>query len=323
MPQVKRSTVPTPAAPAKPANVQVRMGQAKPLPTALPLVPRKPTYNINRHPVLVTGLAGTGKTTLGTQEPNVLNLSFDPPNDTYEIIQEHVTTWPEMITWANLLEQHAITCKERGEPFPYTRVQIDGVGTMSRVCTQWTCLNKLGGVMDPQDVDYGKGSNVVNQVFTEVIDRLLALPCGVWFIAHEKTKKIKLAGGGEIERVSPDIRGAMEGIVTGRCHMVVNIGFAPGGSKARVARIRGDDFYTAKCNISGRFLTTDGRQVEEIFLDKQGPEKAWANFMRAFNNGQRWANVEEMIALSKGGAKKPAPPPAADEPPMENEPELS
>jgi hypothetical protein len=124
MPQVKRSTTTQPTAAAtpspapKPTTIQPRMGLARPMPTALPLVPRKPTYNINRHPMLITGKAGAGKTTFGTQEPGVLNLSFDPPNDTYGIIQEHVLTWAEMLAWVQLLEQQAFACAASGEPGP-------------------------------------------------------------------------------------------------------------------------------------------------------------------------------------------------------------
>jgi hypothetical protein len=190
---------------------------------------------------------------------------------------------------------------------------------MSRVCTEWTCLNKLGGVTHPNDVEYGKGSDIVNQQFTGVVDRLLALPCGTWFIAHEKIKTVKMEDGSEIERVSPDIRGQMEGILVGRCHIVTNIQYYP-GTKKRVARIRGDDNYTAKCNIEGRFLTTDGRRVEEVYLGEEGPQKAWERFMRAFNNQQGWATVKEMVDKNKPAAPKQAPPakPAEDdEPPLD------
>lgn len=321
MATVTRSTVPKPAEPEVVADIIVRGGQPISLPTSLPLAPRKITRDINNHPILVLGPPGCGKTSLTNQEEGVLTLQWDKPNDTYGFNEQHVVAWEQMQTWATLLTQHALECERTGKKFPYRRVQIDGMGTMSRVCTDWTCQNKLGGILHPNaEKNYGLGSDVVNRMFTEVIDKFLALPCGVVFVSHVKNKEVETdeGDGAKIKRLSTDMRGAMEGILVGKCHIVINIGYLP--NKARIARIRGDDSYLAKCNLKGCFMTPDGRYVEEVFLDKVGPEKAWANIMRAFRNEQRWATVKEMVEMGKPKAPPPSPPPASgtaeEEPPL-------
>lgn len=289
MAEVKRTT--TTVKTIAPSGEEVEAKAVAPLNLVLPTKPKPPVWDINRYHTLIIGQPGTGKTTLGTREPGVFNLTFDPLNESYDdVIQEQVRSWREMLGWAAVLEKAAKAGK-----FPYKRVQIDNAGLMAEYCTQAVC-ERLG-ISHPKEGDYGQGFDTVNTEFMRMVNRLTALPCGTWFIAHLKDQKVKKRDGREVETVSPEIKGKMQGMLVAKCHLVVNIEYMPGGSDARYAIIRGDETTTAKCNIKGRFLTPDGRQVREILLGNQGPEAAWEKFLRAFNNGQRWADINEMQAM--------------------------
>lgn len=307
MAEVKRSTVVAPAPPPKIVVVKPKSESF-----VLPTKPTVPSYDINHHHSLITGEPGTGKTSLGTQEPGVFNLSFDPINKSYEIIQKFVREWRQLKKWLETLEASA-----EADTFPYTRVQIDGMGTGAIACQFKVCQDM--GILHPSEEGFSRGYDAVFAEWSDVIDRFMALPCGVWFIAHQKEKEVETKDGRKFDRISPAIKGQMETILVGKCQLVLNISYIPGGGKSRLATIRGDESVVAKCNINNRFLTVDGRQVEEIVLGNMGPGPAWEKFMRAFNNKQPWANyaeMQDMIAKQKARNKAKAAvtaPPVADE----------
>lgn len=300
MAEVKRST------PPKPAILTGSVKVAGIVLPPLPLEPTEPVFDINQHGTLITGEPGAGKTTLGTQEEGVLNLSFDPLNKTYRIRQEYVPSWDYLkarLAHLKLLdEQHQL---------PYKRVQIDGMGIASVMCQKYICQQLV--ITHPSEVGFARAYDRMFEEWGGMVDGFMALSSGAWFIAHEKEKEIETRDGRKFDRISPAIKGQMEGILVGKCQLVISLSFLPGGSMARMATIRGDEAVTAKCNINERFLTPDGRQVREIVLGDQGPAVAWQKFLRAYANGQPWATYDEMKQLV--AAQKATAAPKGGKPP--------
>jgi hypothetical protein len=247
---------------------------------------------------MLVGEPGVGKTTLGTVEDGVLNLTFDPLRETYRIMQEFVPDWRHYLGYLQLLEARAANGN-----FPYRRVQVDGTEIWYRHCLNYVITNKLGG-NHPTDEDYGKGWDTLNAELAMATDRLMALPCGVWFTSHGKVKDFSRWDGTVIERIAARLSRTADDIVCGRCDMIMNMRYI--GPTNRIATLRGDDSVQAKCDVDGRFLTTDGRQVKEIVLGSQGPKEAWSKLLRAFNNEQRWTDYAEMQAMVEAQKKAKA-----------------
>jgi len=292
MPQVTRSTV----KPVGKSEAQIVV--ADPIKVDLLSGPEERAWGFNDIHCLIVGEPGSGKTTLGAQEEGVLSLSFDPVNPSYDsfLAQRYIPNWDTLVAYLTGFEKIV----KSGKEFPWTRIQIDGCGAMAMECQR--SVQKKYGVTHVRHVGYAEGFDVMNFGFADVVNRFMALPCGMWFIAHVKDKEIQTRDGRKLERASPEIKGQMEGILVSRCHLVVNIEYLPGGSKSRIATIRGDESTVAKCNMDSRFLTSaspypqlsGGRQVQEIVLGSSGPKDAWLKFQRAFNNQQQWANYDEM-----------------------------
>jgi hypothetical protein len=284
MATVTRTTAqPTETAPA------IEVNRSAPLQIRLPTKPREPIYDINRHRFMVTGEAGVGKTTLGTVEPGVFNLSFDPLRETYAIMQEFCPDWRHFLGYLQLLEGQAKAGK-----LAYKRIQIDGTEIWYRHCLNYVITNKLGGA-HPSEADYGKGWDALNSELSSAADRIMALPCGIWFTSHGKEKPFKRWDGTEIIRIAAELSNRANEVVCGRCDVIMNMQYI--GPDSRIATIRGNDAIQAKCDVNGRFLTTDGRQVKEIVLGAEGPEVAWNKLLRAYDNGQGWVDYAEMQAL--------------------------
>lgn len=283
MPEVSRST-------AKPAPVaEIEINRPAPLKIALRTKPRAPIYDINRHRFMVTGEPGVGKTTLGAVEEGVYNLSFDPLRETYEIVQDYVPDWRHFLGYLQLLEKLAA----KDGPFPYKRIQIDGTEIWYRHCFKHVCTGL--GVKHVKHADYGEGWDALKDELGVATDRLMALPCGIWFTCHGKDKEVSKWDGTKITRLSPELTKTADEIVCGRCDVIMNIQYI--GEDNRIATIRGNDSITAKCDINGRFLTPDGRPVKEIVLGSKGPQVAWEKLLRAYENKQGWADYTEMLNL--------------------------
>lgn len=274
----------------KTSRKKTRRRVTKSLAKVLPLEPTEIDDDINSYSFFLHGMPLIGKTTLATAEGTVLVLSFDPLRPGLSIIQEHLPTWGVLLEWVRALE---VAAKE--DDFPYDRLVVDRIDlgyirAMDAVC-------KKNHISHPSDVDWGRAWKELSSMYLDAIMRLMALPCGTWFICHSKWKEIKSRSGIQTERLVPDLSDRGEEILNG----LTDGGFAYDweGSE-RVIVIQGDACVTAGHNLDTAFKTPDGRAIVEVPAGESASE-AWDNFCSAFNNEQKFIDLEERDKINKKG----------------------
>lgn len=270
----------------------------------LPLEPYKAVHDINQHHIVITGEPGVGKTTLGSQEPGVFTLSFDPIRKSYEIIQEFCPDWYHFEGYLALLEETA-----RSGNFPYKRVVIDGGDIWYKACQEKVCKELV--IKHPSEEGWGRGWDMLSGTFAKAVDRLMQLPCGIWFVCHSRDKEIEKRDGTKVTKLSPALGGRAEEILVGKATALFNIHYV---NKDRVMVVRGSEDVTAKCDIDGHFLTPSGEQVYDVILGNEGPSKAYQRLLDAFNNQQPYATYQEYLVQTGQpptiSQPQPQPPPA-------------
>jgi hypothetical protein len=297
MAEAQRSTVtPAPAAAGAKPSLLKKPGAAAPrdvLKVVLPTVPKEASHDLNDYHAVIMGEPGTGKTTLGTEEPGVFLLSFDPLRKNLRILQEYVPDWRHFEAYLTALEE-----ANKGGKFPYKRVIVDGADLWYRSCQAFVC--KKLGIDHPSEEGWARGWDLLSETFTRGVNRIKALPCGFWTICHAREKDIEKRAGKNLTRFDAVLGGRANEILIGMADLVLALRY---DGDDRIGIIRGDEWVTAKCTVDGHFLTPKGRQVKEIFLGSEGPAKAYERFLHAFENKQTYVTIEE-YKKSKGG---PAP----------------
>ena len=215
--------------------------------------------DLNDYSFLIHGEKKIGKTTLGTVEKGVLDLSFDPYRPGLAILQRHVPDWKTLLQYVALLEQ-----KVTDGEFEYKRVVLDRVDLAATSCLRYIC--KKRNINDPQDEEWGTAWRALKQEFNAVILRLLALPCGVWFISHSDWKEVKSRSGVKSTKLVPDLTGWAEEILNG----LVDGWFAYDyEGDERVLLILGNEMIGAGHAIDTHFRTPDGERVREIPMGRR------------------------------------------------------
>jgi hypothetical protein len=281
--------------PAKKPVIPTRAAQPQGIQITLPTEPETEATTINDFHVVITGEPGIGKTTLGMQQEGVLLLTFDPLPKGLNALKRYVPTWKHFDAYLNALEKSATANK-----FQYSRVLIDGVDIWFRGCQAWVC-EKLC-ISHPSEEDWGKAWDLLNQTFSKSVDRLMALPCGVWFICHSKEKEVETRDGTKVAKHAPILTARAEEIVIGRANALFNIRYQ--GETNRVMRIRGSESVVAKCNIDGHFQTPEGDEVLDVVLGNKGPAEAYRRLVNAFENKQRYTDFDGWRKIVQQNAAK-------------------
>lgn len=289
MTQVIRSTAGTPPKRAD-------LTKPPPLQLTLPKEPSVPSANFNDYHLLACGMPGVGKTTLGAQEEGAFILSFDPIRKALRIMQRYVPDWKHFIGYLELMEKQVAA-----GTFGYTRVILDGCDLWFRAC-QRSCCIKLG-IDHPADEGWGKGWDLVAQTFIDAVKRVMALPCGTWFICHSRVKERETRDGVKAEVLAPVLTGRAEDVLVGMCDMVLNIKYV---GEERIGVILHSEDIVAKNNVEGHFLTPEGKQIREINMGSEGPAEAYRRLMLAFNNKQTYV---QFTSPRPPAAAKPSPKP--------------
>lgn len=259
------------------------IGKAAAIAVSLPTKPSAASDDMSEYHFLIHGEKKIGKTTFTTVEEGVFLLTFDPKQKALEIMQEHCPNWETFEAYLKALEAAAAAGK-----YPYKRVVIDGADIWYARCQDWACRQL--GIKHPSEEDWGKGWDKLKVTFANAVDRLLALPGGVWFISHSQWKEIETRQKGvKVTKLVPNLRSGGEEILVGR----VDGWFAYDYKEdERILIVKGDERTGAGHRVRGHFQTPDGRAVIEIPMGND-EFVAWTNFKAAFNNKQPFVDTED------------------------------
>ena len=243
----------------------------------LPKKTIKPVTNFNDFSFLFHGEKKIGKTTLAMEGGRILFLQFDPPQRAYERMEILCKSWETFLASIRALEK---------ADAPYDRVVVDGADVCYHLCEKFVC-EKL--VIDhPSDEPWSKGWTLLKREFSEAVDRLLTIDCGVWFICHSTWKEIDIRSHGKVvgklEKLVPKLPGTAEEILNGRVDGWFAYDYE--GSK-RVLIIQGDERTGAGHRLDQdgypHFRSGNGDAIERISMGKS-PKVAYKRLVSAFNN---------------------------------------
>lgn len=284
----------------------VKSSNKRPMATAPPTVVLpteyiEPVTDFNDMKVLIHGEKKIGKTTLAQRlddDGKVLFLQFDPPQSSYRRIEENFVAqpWSRFLAYVSALESAAKTKK-----LPYRRVVVDGVAAWYKKCMDAVCTRMA--IQHPADEGYGKGWDAVKTEFTKCVDRMLALPCGVWFLAHSVWKEVETRDAEKVEKLVPLLSGSCEELLNGKVDGWFAYDYV---GKRRVLFVQGNERIGAGHRMhdpeSGahhfRVGGPEGPPVEEIDMGTS-PREGYDNLLLAFANEQSYANIAE---LEEGGS---------------------
>jgi len=248
----------------------------------LPTKFEEPTSRFDDFSFLIHGLPKIGKTSLAMQtadgKNNVLFLQFDAPQRAYRRMEIVCTDYVTALKAVRKLEAAA----ESGS-FPYQRVVVDNADMFCRTSQMYVC-EKLA-IDHPGELDYGKGWDAARQEFRDVVDRLLRLPCGVWFIAHSQWKDVETRDGGEITRLVPRMSAQGEDLINGKVDCTVAYDYDD--KNRRVLVLRGGTRVVCGHRLhqsdNPHFIGKDGKPLRSV-LAGRNPQQAFRNLLAAFNN---------------------------------------
>lgn len=267
----------------------------QPIKVTLPTTVSAVSDELNDYSFIIHGEKKIGKTTLVTQQEGTFLLTFDPLQKSLSILQAHCPNWDTFEAYLKKLEEAAAA-----GTYPYKRITIDGADIWHRLCQEKAC--RTLGISHPSDEEWGKGWDAVNVLFNKAVDRVLALPGGVWFISHSEWREIQTRKTNvKVTKLVPLLKSKAEDVLVGK----VDGWFAyTYDEKRRVLVVRGDERTGAGHRVRGHFVTTDGRPVDEIYMGGS-EEEAWANFDNAFHNRQEYATVDELFGIAAPTAAAP------------------
>jgi hypothetical protein len=266
----------------------------------LPTEYAEPTSDFGQHAFLIHGEKKIGKTRLADQGGRTLFLQFDPPQTAYRRLEIYCKTYDIFKNALKLLEVEAKAGRLQKK---YDRICIDRADIWFKKCQAWVCANM--GIEYPGDESWGKGWDAVRKEFSNVVDRVLALPVGRWFICHSSWKEVENRQGKEIQKLAPDLTKMAEEVLNGKVDGWFAYDYI---DNKRVMIVEGDERTGAGHRLHmeshPHFRTTDGDPVIEVSMGSS-PEEGYANLVLAYQNKQKSARfiLEEKAQAGKKPVK--------------------
>jgi hypothetical protein len=231
---------------------------------------------------LIHGPMKIGKTTFAMSEPDVLLLTFDPPQISLPILQKHVDKWD---TFIKILE--ALEARAASNNYPYKRVVIDGADICFRRCQEW--VEKKLVIPHVSEGKWSSGWDMLDANFAGTVDRFMRLPGGSWWICHSTWKEADSRSGSKIDVLRPLMKPRAEEVIAGRCDGTMAMCYS---GPNRIMVIVGDEKTGAGHRLTEHYLTPDKKVIKEIYMGVS-PTQAWENFQLAFNNRQTYTTMAE------------------------------
>jgi len=176
----------------------------------LPTEKTQPSIEMNNLTFMVYGKIGIGKTTFCNElSENVLFLDTEKGTDLQSIFVTPVESWQKFL---NVRDEFL-----RGN-HKFEILAVDTVGRLLKECAAHV-LGKMG-LSHPSEGQYGKAYDKIKFEFDSGIHPLQHSPYGLWFIGHDRTKKIEPAFGSAYDRFEPDLPNYVAPIVTGLCDFI-------------------------------------------------------------------------------------------------------
>lgn len=206
------------------------------------LEPQKISKNLKGKFIMVYGLPGVGKTTLGSQFPKALILGYEQgTNALNNVYVQPIKNWTD---WKQVAQQ-LIKKKDKLQE-KFENIIIDTVDSAWDLCVKYVCSNE--GVERLGDIPWGGGYDMAKKEFQNLFRELTFAGYGIVFISHSTEKTFKDEKGEEYQQIAPALPQRPYDIVN---KMVDIIGYIrevnlEDGTSKRYIFFRGTKYFFAK-----------------------------------------------------------------------------
>lgn len=150
----------------------------------LPTQKSAPKSDIRDLTTLLYGQPKIGKSTFCSHADGALFIETEPGLELLEVYKQPMSTWPEFLECASAIAQ--------GD-HEFRTIVIDTIDNLFRFCRHYV-LSKHG-LEHEQDMEWGKGYDLVNGEFHRRLHALANLPYGLIMVSHAVEKQIKTRTG--------------------------------------------------------------------------------------------------------------------------------
>jgi len=132
-----------------------------------------PKTNLWEYPIFIYGVPKIGKSTLAAEIPDNLFFNTAGGLDALSVFEEKINTWEEF--------------KAKGAEFiagdhKFGVLTIDTIDRLHKLCVDFMC--KKLNIIHPQDLDFGKGYDMVKDEFIRPLTKLALSKYGLIMISH-------------------------------------------------------------------------------------------------------------------------------------------
>ena len=176
----------------------------------LPTQKTQPDMRLQSKKVLLYGSPKVGKSTFCSHLPNALFLATEPGLDSLSRYEVPITSWDDILD----------ACADiAAGDHQYQTIIIDTIDNAWRYCTAWIC--KKHRVEYEGDLQYGKGSALVNTEFHRVITKMSNLPYGLWMISHAKSITVEGRSTKDFTKTVPTVPDRARNVVVAMADFIL------------------------------------------------------------------------------------------------------
>ncbi len=206
----------------------------------LPTEKTKPKVNLADLTILLYGPSKIGKSTFCSEIPDALFLRTEDGLKALEVFETPISTWKDFM----------VACAEiQAGKHPFKAVVIDTLDNLFKICSDFVC--PIHGIKTPDDLDFGRGYELVNNELFRALTKLSLLPYGLWMVSHSQDKEFKTRTG-KITKTVPTLKNSTVTAVNKMVDFILFCDYAMVIDKEtqeekeiRVIRTKSSNLYTA------------------------------------------------------------------------------
>ena len=235
----------------------------------LPVERSKPSKTLWDYTIYLYGIPKVGKSTLVAEIEDVLFFNTGGGLSAIECYQQPINTWEEFLSYG----AEFLTTEHK-----FNVLAIDTIERLHKLCVNYIMTRQK--VTHPQDLEFGKGYDMVKDEFIRPLTRLALSKYGLILIGH--VKEIEVTG--RIRKLSksiPSLQDYVWQLIDGLTDICM--------------------FYTTVDDPSGkkRVIKTDPSE-EYIAGDRTNRLRTFGDIVMSAG-GENWKRIEEVFNQSTGG----------------------
>jgi hypothetical protein len=146
----------------------------------LPTEKNKPKDNLIDYPIFLYGVSKIGKSTLASEIEGNLFFNATGGLEALEVYEVKINTWEDFLNaGAEFI---------KGE-HNFKSVTLDTIDRLHKLCVNYIVTKH--GIQHPQDLDFGKGYDIVKDEFIRPLTKLALSNYGLIMISHVREVEIK------------------------------------------------------------------------------------------------------------------------------------